>query len=92
MVIYRHTHPARIQCDGEAQNTNHAHTLARCRDGLFDAQLVRSVRVGHALEQYSFIAFVLVEVSFLALEVTKCPFNNVFSIWIANGVDYDLRG
>ena len=80
----------RIQCDGEGQNKNHARTLTPCRGGFLYAQWVRSVSVGHAFEKY-FIAYGLVEVSFLALEVTKCPFN-VLSIWIANGVDYDLRG
>ena len=92
MIIYRRTHRARIQCDGKGQNTNHARTLAPYRSGFFEAQRLRPGRVGHAFKKYFVIAYVLIEVSFLALEVTKCPFNNVFSIWIANGVDYDLRG
>ena len=92
MIIYRRIHRARIQCDGEGQDTNHARTLAPCRGGLCDAHRLRSGRVGHAFEKYFFIAFLLVEVSFLALEVTFCPFNNVLSIWIVNGVDCDIRG
>ena len=84
MIVYRHTHRARIQCHGEGQNTNHARTTAPCRGG-YVARRPRSVMVGHAFKRY-FIAYGLVEVSFLALEVTKCPFN-VLSIWIANGVN-----
>ena len=78
-------------CDEmEKVRTQHAHTFAPCRGG-FCAQRVRSVRVGLAFEKYLFIALVLVEVSFLALEVTFCPFR-VISIWIVNGVDCDIRG
>ena len=93
MIIHRHTHQVRIQCDGEGQNTNYARTLALCRGAFLYARLLRSViRVRLAFEKYFLIAFVLVEVSFLALEVTFCRFNNVFSIWIVNGVDCDIRG
>ena len=65
-------------------------TLAPCRGGLF-ARRTRSVRVGLAFEKYFLIAFLHVEVSFLALEVTFCPFD-VFSVCIVNGVNRDIRG
>ena len=92
MIIHRRYHRVRIQCDGEGQNTNYAHTFALCRGGFLFARRLRFViRVGLAFEKYFFIAFGCVEVSFLALEVTFCPFN-VSSIWIVNGVDCDIRG
>ena len=87
MIIYRRTHRARIQCDGKGQNTNHARTLAPYRGGLFDAQRLRSGRVGHAFKKYFVIAFLHVVVSTLALEVTFRSFNNVLGIWIALGVN-----
>ena len=89
MIIYRHTHRARIQCDGEAEHESR--TFAPCRGGFYTRR-IPSVRVGHAFEKYFFISYVFVEVSFLALEVTYCPFINVFGIWIVNGVDCDIRG
>ncbi len=86
MIIYlRETHRARIQCDAKGQNTNHARTLAPFRAGPFEAQRLRSGFVGQAFKRY-FIAFLLVVVSFLALEVTFYSFIGL-SIWIALGVN-----
>ena len=86
MIIYGRPNTIQVM---KKVRTQHAHTFARCR-GCFCARRTLSIRVFIAFEKY-FIAYGFVEVSFFALEVTFCPFINVFSIWIVNGVDYDSR-